>query len=111
MAMGSLAQRGDILASILSQLYPSPCRSLCPGLGLFSPGLMGFLLWPFYLLNVQTLSFPLCLGVGSRDPLLTAVSPLQRTDLGYHLRVPGPLLPSRVSDFPVRSPREHLPIC
>lgn len=74
MAMGSLARRGDILVSILSQLSPSPCRSLYPGLGLFSLGLMGFLCGPSISSTVQTFSFPLCLGVENRDPLLTAVS-------------------------------------
>ena len=52
---------------------------------------------------------PLGLGVGSRAPL-TAASPLQRTDPGYHLRVPQPLLSRRPSDFPAKRPREHLPI-
>lgn len=68
MAMGSLAQKGDILAPILSQLSPSPCRSLCPGLGLFSLGLMGFLLWPFYLLNVQTLISAFAWEWGAETP-------------------------------------------
>ena len=72
---------------------------------------MRFLLWPFSLLNMQALSFPVCLGVGSRDPLLTAASPLQSYHSVYRLRVPGPLFSTRASDFPDKKPREPLPIC
>ena len=60
-------------------------------------------------LNMQALSFPFALESGAQSPLLTAMSPLQRTDPGYHLRVLKPLLSRRPSDFPAKRAREHEP--
>ena len=59
---------------------------------------------------MQVLSFPFALESGAQNPLLTAMSPLQRIDPGYHLRDPGPLLSRRPSDFPAKRAREHLPM-
>ena len=39
-AMGSLAQRGDVPSPSTQPPLPRPCRPRCPGLGLFHPGLL-----------------------------------------------------------------------
>ena len=40
MAMGSLAQSSDVPSPRTQPPLPTPCRSRCPGLGLFHPGLL-----------------------------------------------------------------------